>query len=114
MDDWTLRITAGIIVLAIGLLTRWVWTLKTNEMHGLGEDVTLLKTELTTAMVVLKTEVTTSIAGMKADLTGRIDRMEKSFKDDVIRQDDIGRAQTAKIHERLDEHINELHVKTGS
>lgn len=113
LEGWTLRTIIGLILLAIGLLARWVWQLKSNEMHGLSEDILELKTGLTGSIGGLKIELKASIDSMKTDLTDRIDRIEKRFNEAIIRQDDLARAQTATIHERLDAHINELHVKTN-
>lgn len=112
MEVWMPRIIGGAILLSYGLLLRWIWQLKTNEMHGLVEDIAETKVVLIASITSLKSEVTASIASLKIDLTERIGKMEKSFDEMLIRQDDIARSEIGKIHNRLDEHINELHVKS--
>lgn len=122
---WTQGIGAGLIVLAFGFLTEWVRRLKTNHMHDLSEQITTsreelaasiatAKTDLAASILTAKTDLAASIAAVKADMTSAIDKMEKRFNEALVRQDSIAREQTGKIHERLDGHINELHVKAGS
>lgn len=98
--SWVQFIVGGLIVGAFGSLTGWIWILKHNEMHGLAEDI-----------VSAKNEVTAAINTVKKDLTTRMDKLEKNFNETLVRQDSISRAQTGKLHDRLDEHVQELHVK---